>query len=389
MKIIANYNYTNNYTYNYNTNPLHKYNIQRQFPLFQARIKGQDLLSDVFMMAKNGANSNIKTPDISGFLKTKGNKIFNENGEGVLIKGLSGNSCTDAILPDLEDLRKLSDLGVECYRVQVPSIDPRVCWEGLPPKDAAIGFVYNMEDAVAKTKAMVEKCLEAGFKKVIIASTGLQLRTKETKAFFEEMAKTYGNDSRVIYEIYAETGRVRPEVYHNDPSWKSVKKSATEIIQEIRKYSPNSLIFVGANKFGLNIIELMRDRLPFENIAYNMHFYTTEKYPHFKLLADAKKACKEIPVIFQCGTCLKEMSFKDYMNKSNKWREIIDNSNFIGWYHDINLFDSSIFEKGSNFKDFRLKPLGYDIVLNAIRDPEKKAAFVEQYGAEAIKNFKQ
>ena len=63
-----------------------------------------------------------------------------------------------------------------------------------------------------------------------------RLQTEEAKAFFGQMAKKYGKFPHVIYEIYNEPV---------EDTWTDLKKYATEVINEIRKYDPDNIVLVG------------------------------------------------------------------------------------------------------------------------------------------------
>lgn len=84
-------------------------------------------------------------------------------------------------------------------------------------------------------------------------------------AFFQEMARTYGNKNHVIYEIYNEPLQV---------SWSGViKPYAQAVVNAIRAIDPDNLIIVGTPVWSQNVDEASRDKLSGNNIAYTLHFY--------------------------------------------------------------------------------------------------------------------
>lgn len=84
-------------------------------------------------------------------------------------------------------------------------------------------------------------------------------------AFFQEMARTYGNKNHVIYEIYNEPLQV---------SWSGVVKPyAQAVVNAIRAIDPDNLIIVGTPTWSQDVDAASRDKIAGNNIAYTLHFY--------------------------------------------------------------------------------------------------------------------
>lgn len=85
--------------------------------------------------------------------------------------------------------------------------------------------------------------------------------------FFQEMARTYGKNNHVIYEIYNEP--------KNDASWSgNVKPYAQAVIGAIRAIDPDNLIIVGSPNWSQDADVASRDPITgYPNIAYTLHFY--------------------------------------------------------------------------------------------------------------------
>jgi endoglucanase len=97
----------------------------------------------------------------------------------------------------------------------------------------------------------------------------------EAIAFFQEMARTYGNKNHVIYEIYNEPLQV---------SWSGVVKPyAQAVVNAIRAIDPDNLIIVGTPNWSQEVDAASRDKLSGNNIAYTLHFYAGT---HFQWLRD-------------------------------------------------------------------------------------------------------
>jgi endoglucanase len=86
-------------------------------------------------------------------------------------------------------------------------------------------------------------------------------------SFFERIAKKYGANPNVIYEIYNEPLK--------DVDWSTqIKPYAENVISRIRAIDPDNLIIVGTQTWSQDVDKAAADPIKgFENIAYTLHFY--------------------------------------------------------------------------------------------------------------------
>lgn len=92
----------------------------------------------------------------------------------------------------------------------------------------------------------------------------------EAKAFFSEMARKYGQNPQVIFEIFNEPER---------QSWETVKNYSIQLIAEIRKYAPKNLIVIGSPHWDQHVNRAADDPIvEFENLCYSFHFYASDDY---------------------------------------------------------------------------------------------------------------
>lgn len=89
--------------------------------------------------------------------------------------------------------------------------------------------------------------------------------TAQAVAFFQEVARRYGHQPHVIYEIFNEPAQV---------SWaKDVKPYAERVIAAIRAIDPDNLIVVGSPHWAQDVDVAAADPVKDANVAYSLHFY--------------------------------------------------------------------------------------------------------------------
>lgn len=133
------------------------------------------------------------------------------------------------------------------------------------------GYIKNPLSALQKTKAVVDAAVKEGVY-VIIDWHSHNINLPEAKTFFTEMARTYGHQPNVIYEIFNE-----PE----GETWAEVKAYSEAIVQVIRSVDPDNVILIGTPHWDQDIHLAADDPIKgYDNLMYTLHFYAaTHKQP--------------------------------------------------------------------------------------------------------------
>lgn len=138
---------------------------------------------------------------------------------------------------------------------------------------------------------------------------------KESKDFFQEMAKRYHQVPNVIYEIWNEPER---------QPWSEIKDYSEEIVAAIRKYDKKNLIVIGSSQWDQDVDVAAENPITsFENLVYSFHFYASDSWHQEKLRAKAEKAMELGLPLFVTEWGVGEANGDGIfdLEKTNRWME--------------------------------------------------------------------
>ena len=220
-----------------------------------------------------------------GQLQVKGTQLCDQQGNPVTLRGVS--LSWHNWWPRFYNKKVMKTLKRDWHCTVV-----RAAMGVQPDETPEEGYLQNPQLAMSCMTPVIESAIKQNVY-VIIDWHSHHMYTQEAKQFFGEMAKKYGRNPHIIYEIYNEP---------IEDTWASMKRYATEVISEIRKYDPDNIILVGSPHWDQDIHLVADSPLEgFSNIMYTVHFYAATHGDDLRQRMESAVK-KGIPVfISECG----------------------------------------------------------------------------------------
>ncbi len=200
-----------------------------------------------------GLVANAQPVKQHGKLKVDGTLLKDEKGNAVVLRGMSFGWHN--FWPRFYNAGAVNELTTKWNSTVVRAA------MGIEPKN---GYKEKPEESKRLVKNVVDAAIKEGIY-VIIDWHSHNINLPEAKAFFTEMATTYGQYPNVIYEIFNEP---------DQELWKDVKAYSQEVIAAIRAVDPDNIILVGHPHWDQDIHIVADDPIKgVDNIMYTVHFY--------------------------------------------------------------------------------------------------------------------
>lgn len=222
-----------------------------------------------------------------GFLKVVGNKIVDESGNRVVLKGVN--------IADVEHLntKPWERPDVDAYKIALAAVEK--CHAKVVRIPVMPGNSDYPNEGFFSQKNGGEKYFQNHLDPVVklLTSKGIYViidlhyvkdfygMAKEVQKFWTFMAPKYKDNPFVFYEIFNEP--IEPD------NWKQWHKEiAQPTVDLIRKLAPNNLVLVGGPYWSSHMLGAVDLPVKGNNVAYVAHIYSNQSNydEHYKSLAD-------------------------------------------------------------------------------------------------------
>ena len=256
-------------------------------------------------------------PSVCGRLKEEGGRLCSEDGDHVMLRGVSTNNliaCESFLNEQL--FSELANDGVNLIRLAMYTYGVGVvgyCTNGDRDR-----HLDDVEKGVELAKAADMYVIIDWH---ILRDGDPNTYIDKAKEFFSEAAEKYSGYPNVIYEICNEP---------NGVGWDEIKTYAQEIIPVIREKAPESLVIVGTPDWSKDLVSAAADPLPFENVMYSLHFYSAS---HGKELRDTAKSAIEggLPVfVTEFGITSSSGDLPRDIESADEWIALLESEN-VSW----------------------------------------------------------
>ena len=212
----------------------------------------------VLLPAYAQADQQTVRPSTAGQLQVVGTQLCDENGNPVVLKGMSTHGIrwfpefvNEGLFSQLSD-----EWGANVVRLAMYSAD--YCASAKNAEENLAILRTGIDAAIANDMYVLVDWH-------ILEDNDPNTHIEEALAFFELISSEYAGVPNVLYEICNEP--------NGEVTWTNVRAYAERVIPEIRANSPEAVIIVGTPTYDRDLTTAMRNPLDFDNIMYTLHFY--------------------------------------------------------------------------------------------------------------------
>jgi endoglucanase len=294
------------------------------------------LLALAATVSLDGAAQTLTPVQQYGLLKVAGNKVVDKNNQPISLAGNSLFWSNDGWG------------GEKYYTANVVgwlrnNWNAKIVRVAMGVEDAG-GYISNPAGNRQKIKTVIDACIAQGLYVVIDwHSHHAESYQAQSIAFFQDMARTYGNTPNVIYEVYNEPLQV---------SWTgTIKPYAEAVAGAIRAIDPDNMIVVGTPTWSQDVdVAASSPITSYPNIAYTLHFYAST---HKQSLRDkAQAALNRGVAIFVTEYGTTEASGNGYVDAAStqEWMTFLKQNGIshLNWSLNDKAESASAFNPGTS-----------------------------------------
>jgi endoglucanase len=256
--------------------------------------------------------------EIHGQLRAEGNRIVDQSGEVVVLRGMSlfwsqwmGQFYNASAIRWLRD-----DWNVNIVRAAM----------GVHSG----GYLQNPTAERQKVERVIDAAIDLGIY-VVVDWHAHDPEPEAAAAFFAQIAAKYGDYPNVIYETWNE-----PLDTHD---WSSVIKPYHEsVAAQIRAVDPDNLILLGTQTWSQDVDKAAADPVIGANLAYTLHFYAGTHGAFLRDKAKAALASGAALVVTEWGTSESDGDGHLAISETGVWLEFMD-------AHDLSWCNWSVADK--------------------------------------------
>lgn len=258
-----------------------------------------------------------------GALSVKGNRLVDQNGKEVQLKGVSthGISWYPQYL-NKKAMKTMRDKwGMNTVRIAMYTAE----WNGY-----CTGGKENQKKLRSLVCNGIDDAVSLGMYVIIdwhILSDGNpNTYLSQAESFFHTVSKKYKNNDNILYEICNEP--------NGTAAWSDIRKYAKKIIPIIRKNNKNAIILVGTPSWCQNVEDAAKNPLSeYKNLMYTLHFYanTHRESLRKKALAAVKSG---LPLfVSEFSICDASGSGAINTSEGNQWIKFLNKYkiSYIAW----------------------------------------------------------
>jgi len=251
-------------------------------------------------------------PSSCGRLRVVGGKLCGEDGESVMLRGVSTNGLltgedylNEALFHELawDDGVNLIRLAMYTYGV------------------GSVGYCANGDKE--RHKQLIARGVELAREQDmyvlidwhILSDGDPNAHIDDAIPFFAEMAEAYGGYDNVLYEICNEP---------NGVDWPAVKRYAEQVIPVIREKDPDSVIVVGSPDWSKDLDSVAADPLDFDNLLYTLHFYSASHGQEVRDMAERASRGGLLVFVTEFGVTASSGGQPRDLESADLWIELLE-----------------------------------------------------------------